>query len=660
MRKGTRWLCGWIFFSLVTLNSLPGSLRAYAADLFPIALSSCLTNQYFSTPGYPYPSYLPSVLTISSGNVTTGGSLCPAPWTTFQNNTNSLAVIEGFIAQPPPLPPVGQNITLPTGVIRSSLYNFVVNWLPTGGRDVILPIVDDNGQLAVAPVVGFASFHIASVQPATFSITGYLTPPVAGACGSSNGGTFAGAPAAGLCSSGVAPPLSGAGPWNWSCLGLNGGASVSCAAAAADTIGPTLTISTLADGAVTSNATLNIAGTADDDDGVAAVTINNVSVPLAADGTFSAATSLVPGKNIITTVAVDSFGNQSKDVRTITLDQTAPVLTVTAPADNGITGQQTITVSGTVDETSTVFVTVNAEVPQQAALTGTAFTRDVTLAPGINTINITATDAAANSTSVKRTVTFDNANPSLTVTDPPQDITISQNTITLSGTASDPFSSVTLSVAVDGLAFAPALTQGAFSQQLTFSVEGTHAVAVTASDEVGNSTTVIRNVIYTIPKPQVTIDSATAPTSSASGMIGGTMDAGSVVTVTAPTATVGPVTYPTETTWQATLAGLATGTNSFTAIATNAAGKVSDPAFVSISVPPPVPTGDLNSSGQVELADVMRAYLAVLGRVQLTGPEKYNADVAPLGPDGKPSGNGTLDIADIVLLLRHLIGVANW
>ncbi len=55
-------------------------------------------------------------------------------------------------------------------------------------------------------------------------------PVVNGLCGTANGATAVSAPVDGLCSSGTATTTAGNGPWNWSCIGQNGGMSVSCTA----------------------------------------------------------------------------------------------------------------------------------------------------------------------------------------------------------------------------------------------------------------------------------------------------------------------------------------------------------------------------------------------------------------------------------------------
>lgn len=60
--------------------------------------------------------------------------------------------------------------------------------------------------------------------------TVFYDPPLDGVCGSSNGQTFTSAPSADLCSVGIASPVSGSGPWTWSCSGVNGGAPADCTA----------------------------------------------------------------------------------------------------------------------------------------------------------------------------------------------------------------------------------------------------------------------------------------------------------------------------------------------------------------------------------------------------------------------------------------------
>jgi M6 family metalloprotease-like protein/uncharacterized repeat protein (TIGR02543 family) len=266
-----------------------------------------------------------------------------------------------------------------------------------------------------------------------------------------------------------------------------------------DTTAPTLSLSTLADKAITNNATLNISGSVKDtDSGIKSLTVNGQTVTVASDGTFSTAVTLTTGANTITTIATDNANNQTTDTRSITLDTTAPTLTVKLPADNSKTAQATTTITGTINETSTVTVKVNSGTPQNAAITGSDYSATVTLASDLNTITITATDLANNTTSVVRSVTYDNSNPSLTISNPAQDITTTQSSITVFGTVSDTITTATISITADGQTYTPTVAaDGSFSQSITLATDNTYAIVVTATDQAGNTSTVQRNIIKT-------------------------------------------------------------------------------------------------------------------------------------------------------------------
>jgi hypothetical protein len=269
------------------------------------------------------------------------------------------------------------------------------------------------------------------------------------------------------------------------------------AASGTGTTRPTLTISALADGAYTNKATLNISGNASDAVGIKSVTVNGRAVVVNTAGAFSTALTLRVGANTVTVIATDKASNQQTDIRTITYDRTAPVLTVSAPADNSSSVQSFITLTGTISENSTVTVTDNNGTPQNASINGTSFSATVNLTPEVNTILIKATDLAGNTTSAKRTVTYDSGAMTLAVTNPNQDITTSKSSLVLTGTIADALSRVTVRITMNGRVIAsPAVIKGAFSTRLTFTQYRTYAITVTARDAAGISRTATRNVIY--------------------------------------------------------------------------------------------------------------------------------------------------------------------
>jgi hypothetical protein len=306
---------------------------------------------------------------------------------------------------------------------------------------------------------------------------------------------------------------------------------------------------------------------------VQSVTVNGAAATLNADGTFSTVVTLATGSNTITTIATDTAGNRTTDVRTIVLDQTVPVVSIATPADNSVTSSPTVTVTGTVNKPATVLVKVGNGVPVSATMTGNSFSLPVTLSYNMNTIEVTATDAATNKGTAIRTVTLDNVNPALAVTSPAQDISVNQSSIVLQGTVSD-ITAVTVTIAFEGTTYTPTITNGTFQQQLRFTTQKSYAAVVTATNAANLQTTVTRHIVYDTAGPAVSLDGFTTPTTQQSQTISGTMEAGATVRVTSPTATVSALAYPTATTWTATLS-LQPGDNGITITATDAAGNPS-------------------------------------------------------------------------------------
>ncbi|EHP85211.1 flagellar hook capping protein [Geobacter metallireducens RCH3] len=277
-------------------------------------------------------------------------------------------------------------------------------------------------------------------------------------------------------------------------VSLSKSASVTVTVAPADL---TLTISALANGSYTNKGTLNISGVAIDAAGIKSVTVNGQTVTVNPDGSFSYALSLQSGANTVTVVATDNAGTQKTDIRTITYDPAAPVLTVSAPADNSTTTQSFITLNGTISETSTVSVSVNGSAPQTAAISGNSYTATVYLVKGVNTISISATDLAGNITTAKRTVTYSGVsnNLALAVTFPNQDITTKYPYLVLKGTVVDN-EKVAVKIIMDGKTYIPVVDDGVFMQRLVFTTPKLYAITVIATDAAGNKSTVTRNVIY--------------------------------------------------------------------------------------------------------------------------------------------------------------------
>lgn len=145
---------------------------------------------------------------------------------------------------------------------------------------------------------------------------------------------------------------------------------------------------------------------------------------------YTPGAALSDGSHTIKVDASDYDGNAAtqKSV-SFKIDTVPPTLNVTAPTNGTITNEADITVTGnTNDVTSspvTLTVKLNSGSAEQVTVNADgSFSKALTLAQGSNTITVVATDSAGKSTTVTRTVTLDTGAPviqSVTLTPNPVD-----------------------------------------------------------------------------------------------------------------------------------------------------------------------------------------------------------------------------------------------
>ena len=126
------------------------------------------------------------------------------------------------------------------------------------------------------------------------------------------------------------------------------------------------------------------------------------------------ATNLPDGANKVELQVSDNDGNTSDNVIVnFVISTAAPTLNVTSPADNLITNVNKVTVSGTAaagsQDVTLAEVTINGEKVTVGA--GGAFSKEVTLTEGDNTITIIAKDNLGKTTTVTRHVKLDTKDP---------------------------------------------------------------------------------------------------------------------------------------------------------------------------------------------------------------------------------------------------------
>lgn len=123
--------------------------------------------------------------------------------------------------------------------------------------------------------------------------------------------------------------------------------------------------------------------------------------------------SLEDGNNTIYFDALDYDGNVATQ-RTVNfiIDTIPPTLSIFTPENNLATNQQEITLAGTTNDVTSSPVSVSVKVNENEASevsvgTDGNFSTVIVLRQGVNTIIVTAVDAAGKTSSVTRTVTLD-------------------------------------------------------------------------------------------------------------------------------------------------------------------------------------------------------------------------------------------------------------
>ena len=107
-----------------------------------------------------------------------------------------------------------------------------------------------------------------------------------------------------------------------------------------DTVPPTLNVTSPADGLITNNPSLVVAGTTDDStSSPVTLTVNGQAVTVGSNGSFSTTLTLSEGDNTITIKVVDKAGKTTTVVRTVTLDTSAPnIVSITIEPNPATTG----------------------------------------------------------------------------------------------------------------------------------------------------------------------------------------------------------------------------------------------------------------------------------------------------------------------------------
>jgi hypothetical protein len=304
--------------------------------------------------------------------------------------------------------------------------------------------------------------------------------------------------------------------------------------AGADTIAPTIAISspTTASTFSTGTTPLALSGTASDNVGVTQVSwTNDRGGSGVATGTTSwsiSGVALQSGANVITVTARDAANNTASATLTVTYtppDTTPPVLAITAPttATTYAIGATPISLSGTAsDNVGVTQVSWTSDRGGSGTATGTTnwSISNIALQAGANVITVTARDAANNTTSAVLTVTYtppDTTPPTIAITAPSTTGTFSTTSspIALSGTASDNLGVTQVSWTSDRGGSGTATGTTSWSISSVALQAGANVITVTARDAASNTATAVLTITYSSPDTTPPVVSLTSPSPGA-------------------------------------------------------------------------------------------------------------------------------------------------
>ncbi len=182
-------------------------------------------------------------------------------------------------------------------------------------------------------------------------------------------------------------------------------------------------------------------------------------------------------------------------ITNVTVDTTAPNLTIIQPPPTLITNQSQLTVLGTTDP-DVVSLTLNGE---QISAFGGTFNKPVQLNEGINNIVIIATDYAGNIANVTRKITLDSIPPILVVRSPEQEFYTNNNTVIIGGITDA--EGVTLKIDGDPI---PVMSGGTWSHTVTL-VKGWNSVLIDAVDIALNHRVITHKMYYDPDPPNINV-----------------------------------------------------------------------------------------------------------------------------------------------------------
>ena len=249
----------------------------------------------------------------------------------------------------------------------------------------------------------------------------------------------------------------------------------------------------------------------------------SIGTEIATGGTWTLLVMLDEGVNTFTAAATDAAGNTSDatDAVIITLDSTAPGVSITSTPQSVNT--ESFTLTGTAEAGSTVEVFQNGGSIGTEIATGGTWTLLVMLDEGVNTFTAAATDAAGNTSDATDAViiTLDSTAPGVSITSTPQ--SVNTESFTLTGTAE---AGSIVEVFQNGGSIGTETATGGTWTLLVMLDEGVNTFTAAATDAAGNTSDATDAVIITLDSvASVAVPSISISTDTLVATVGSPIDA---------------------------------------------------------------------------------------------------------------------------------------
>jgi hypothetical protein len=219
--------------------------------------------------------------------------------------------------------------------------------------------------------------------------------------------------------------------------------------------------------------------------------------PAQATAELAGVLQLAEGEHTLALSVRDAAGNTGTASAQFRIDNSAPAVRIVTPSPGAYLRVTTLNVTGTVDDGTSVAVTVNGVA---ATVTGDTFAVTLPVSDGVVDLHAAARDAAGNESSADAQVFIDTKAPSLVLTAPTAGLVSNTAVVHVEGTVADASPVIVL---VNGAA-AP-VTTGAFRADTTLPADGSQNIEVVAEDRAGNRSTASTSIVVDLTAPSIQI-----------------------------------------------------------------------------------------------------------------------------------------------------------